>query len=129
MIDDLLKERIDHYSKSITNALECNDTITALKSYAIVKELKYIYVQVKQGNNQEQSTSKSLEAFYTTKEVAALFKRHTSTITKYANKYQGIMYNGEWHFPINVVHDILSITNIEKRRGRKPRRDPRQEES
>lgn len=94
-------------------ALDRNDYLSALKSQAIMKELKELQVEtgaVETG---------VIEDYYTAAEAAQILDRSKSVITRKGTKLGGFKQDGCWLFPKSVIDEQLKKNANFNKRGRK----------
>lgn len=100
---ELINQRIEYFREKIYNALDSNDTQSALLYRATIKELELLL----QNSSDEPSLSSIEDQYYTTLELAQLLNVHQTSITRKAKKLKGMKVPKGWLFSKKYIDSLL----------------------
>ncbi len=100
---ELINQRIKYFREKIYNALDSNDTQSALLYRATIKELEFLLQNI----SDEPSFPCINDQYYTTLELAQLLNVHQTSITRKAEKLKGIKIPKGWLFSKRYIDSLL----------------------
>lgn len=117
MVSSYIRQRITHYQDELNNALENDDYHRAAKCRAVYLELEQV-LNVCELRGAEEASFMDGE-HYSTVEVAVVLGLHETTVTRKAEKLQGVKVKGKWYFKKKDIELIADSSRGSIKRGRR----------
>ena len=118
MIDaNYIREKISYYTALITEALDNNDCISALKLRAAQKELEELLMV--QEKKKQTLADIDVNEYYKTKDAARILNINRSNLTRNPRKYEGVLTSVGYLFPKHIVDAMVLELKSKNKPGKK----------
>jgi hypothetical protein len=114
-----IRDKIEHYTAELMQALDSNDYLSAIKLRAVQKELQELLSMLDDQENALPTAENDLQNFYTTSEAAKILGVHPSSVTRRAASLNGQRISGRWYYPKKTIDEEKIRSQGRKKPGRK----------